>query len=845
MMHHNYEIVRKDRQILATGGGVCILIDASTEFSRTTIDEKYISIEIIAIDVIINPTTQYRVACFYRPPDSNLIYLNLLCECITNLCDSPWPTILVGDLNLPDISWDFNTVPVERHCNTFVTCCFENSLTQLVHVPTRKNNILDVVLTNTPTNISALEVQSPFSTSDHSSVVFNIQTPTNHLPAPLKNQNIYKYNFRRADYASIGIVLDQTNWETFFADLNDIDLAWNSFHKLLTDLVLHHVPLRNTKNQKPKPHPKHIRIIEYKKHQAWKMYSLDRTKDNLQSYETMAKKYKDAIAQLHRKNEMEVITSNDTRKLYAYVNSKLTCRTKIPPLKNKKGTLEFEDSKKAEILNDQFRSVFTTDDGANPIVTTNDNTYLKEIQLTELTVSLALQNLSSSYAICPDGLPTVFYKELRMSLCKPLTKLFQMSFTQSKIPRAWKIANVSPIPKKGASSSASDYRPISLTCTPCRIMEFIIRNQLTSFLDSLSVINANQHGFVRSKSTVTQLLECLNDWTSAIEQRQLVDIIYLDFAKAFDTVCHRKLLTKLKAIGIDGKLLSWLESFLSDRSQVVIVNNTYSSPAAVISGVPQGSVLGPTLFLIYINDIQNNLPPGIRIKLFADDCKLYIIFTTDQATDQTNNLNLALDRILSWTKNWQLDLSLPKSAVLHLGTDNPQTPYYIGHYQLSAIKSIRDLGIIVDQNLSFAEHCSTITKKALQRANLILRAFQCRDKAVLIRAYCTYVRPLLEYASPVWSPHIIQNIDQIEKGQSYFTSTRATRETRTVIGERSGRLAATSVISPAFPPQMASSNCVARSSAARVAAKSTPRSKRKEASVARPKRRARPAIASG
>ena len=444
-------------------------------------------------------------------------------------------------------------------------------------------------------------------------------------------------------------------------------------------------------------------------------------------YSRLAIEYKQALAKFERENECDLIASRDLSRLYGYVKSRLGSSSKVSTLVDHLGKICTSDKEKSEALNHQFSSVFTLDDDFTPNfeTVTEDSVSVK---IEDGDVFNLLQNLSSSFAICPDFLPAVFYKKLCSVLYQPLAIVFRISYESGCLPSMWKSAIVIPIPKKGASKKPADFRPVSLTCTPCRLLEALFRNKMIDFLMYHGLISKEQHGFMKQRSTSTQMLECLFDWSSCIGKSVSVDIVYLDLAKAFDSVCHRKLLLKLEKLGIRGRLLAWMSEFLSGRTQRVNVNGCLSDVAAVISGVPQGSVLGPLLFLLYINDMTLTLPNGIVIKLFADDCKVYVALTKP---DSSNKLSLALTNIFDWLRSWQLKLSYEKCAVLHLGSRNPRNDYYIGNTIVSRCGSYRDLGIIVDEKLNFREHCNSIIRKAYQRINIIFRSFVTSDPATL------------------------------------------------------------------------------------------------------------------
>ena len=297
-------------------------------------------------------------------------------------------------------------------------------------------------------------------------------------------------------------------------------------------------------------------------------------------------------------------------------------------------------------------------------------------------------------------------------------------------------------------------------------MESVIKDSLIKHLYDNKLITKQQHGFLSKHSTCSQLLECVNDWSIALNVRNSVDVVYIDFCKAFDSVVHTKLLCKLKAYGINGLLLRWITSFLNNRTQSVRVGSCISDLSPVISGVPQGSVLGPILFLIYINDLVDLFDSNVSVKLFADDAKIYINIVD---ITSINTLQDALFSISRWANLWQLKISITKCSVLHLGRHNLSYDYAIDGVTLPNVREVRDLGVIIDSKLSFSAHYAQIVSKAHQRACMINRCFKSKDPHLLFRAFNTYVRPLIEYCSPVWAPVYKCDIVKLESVQRRFT----------------------------------------------------------------------------
>ncbi len=296
-------------------------------------------------------------------------------------------------------------------------------------------------------------------------------------------------------------------------------------------------------------------------------------------------------------------------------------------------------------------------------------------------------------------------------------------------------------------------------------MERILKKFILDHLALNNYLTDDQYGFRPSRSTQTQLLCCAHEWSRSLDQKIPIDVVYLDISKAFDSVSHPKLLEKLGAAGINGPFLAWIKCFLGDRNQRVRVGSAFSANVNVVSGVPQGSVLGPILFLVYINDLVDILQ-NAGIKLFADDGKVSMACKREI---QHSALVEDLRRIFEWTDLCQLRLALEKCLVLHLGKNNPKIDLSVNGIAIPAVSETKDLGVFISSDLKFSLHCSKISSKALQKVHLIFRAFQSRDRHFLLSLYKSIVRSTLEFNSSVWSPYLLKDIKTVEKVQRKFT----------------------------------------------------------------------------
>ena len=357
------------------------------------------------------------------------------------------------------------------------------------------------------------------------------------------------------------------------------------------------------------------------------------------------------------------------------------------------------------------------------------------MEITWEKIKKKILQLKISKAPGPDGLHPRLLKELAQQISQPLETIFQLSLKEGKVPTDWKQGEITAIHKKGSRRTAGNYRPVSLTCILCKIMESLVREPIIDHMCENSLFSKYQYGFINRRSTTLQLLFVLDEWREILDQGGTIDAVYLDFIKAFDKVPHECLLHKLSAYGISDDLHNWIRSFLTGRTQRVKVDSVASQWRTVTSGIPQGSVLGPILFIICINDMPDALKNASTAAMFTDNTKLY------RRTDTPNGpteLQEDLDRIFYWSDTWLMKFQPTKCKVLSMGHRQEQELPNLYLYsrkengsleklQLELTEVEKDIGVYVDQKLSFQEQIINKTNKANSTMGIIRRTFDHID----------------------------------------------------------------------------------------------------------------------
>ena len=436
-----------------------------------------------------------------------------------------------------------------------------------------------------------------------------------------------------------------------------------------------------------------------------------------------------------------------------------------------------DDIEKASLLNRTFASKFV-----DPQVTVYPQTVdypidsLTTFNVCPDTVKAVLESVNRHKACGPDNISARIIRECADELTAPVTLICKLSLEQGVVPQIWKRANIVPIFKKGLKTCPANYRSVSLLPLLSKVLERVVYNSLFNHVQS--VLSTGQHGFLPGRSCASNLGTMLHSAWNNVSAGSQTDVIYTDFSSAFQSVKHKLLIQKLKnSFHIADKALSWCESYLAGREQRVIVNGQCSPWTPVTSGTPEGSLLSPLFFALYIND----LPGAVHADcvMFADDVKLYR--RVDQSKD-TALLQADLDRLHCWSKSWGLTLNPVKCKVLTLSLRRSPV---IGRYSIDGtaierVSAMRDLGVLLDEKLTFGPHIDSIVLKANTSLGLLMRSFQtgkngrslrdlsCRDQKAIVSTYCANVRSVLEYCSVIWGGAAEVHMKRVERIQHKF-----------------------------------------------------------------------------
>ena len=579
------------------------------------------------------------------------------------------------------------------------------------------------------------------------------------------------HSFHKGNYKDMRKYLAKLDWNNMLMNKTAIE-CWNILKYEIESIIDKFVPFQKQGKRCRKKHlsKEAIRKIMLKQ-TMWRVYRRTRKDEDYAKYKEALNAATTEIRQSKRSYEQKLACNikNDSKSFYAYVRSKQNVQDKVGPLEDSAGNIISQGFLMAEDLNGYFSSVFTKEDISSlPVADAKfqgaKSDYLGPLVVTPELVAKKIKAMKDNKSPGVDGIPPKLLMETVEQISIPLARVFNLSLKEGVVPFEWREANIIPLFKKGSRNKSENYRPVSLTSVICKLLERLIKDHMVDFLVKHKLLNSSQHGFLKARSCLTNMLCFLEEITKWIDVGSPVDIIYLDFQKAFDKVPHQRLLLKLKAHGIGDSITDWIEQWLTDRRQRVVVDGEVSNWKSVLSGVPQGSVLGPILFLIYINDLDDSITSNVL--KFADDTKLFRKVNTDGDKQHLQN---DLDRLVKWSEKWQMLFNFGKCKCLHTGHRNLNVNYRMGDTVLGTTVKEKDLGVTISADMKVSEQCGIAASKGNQILGLIRRNITYKGKKLFIPLYKAIVRPHLEYCIQAWRPYRKKDIDTLERIQRRAT----------------------------------------------------------------------------
>lgn len=775
-----FVVFRKDRKSL--GGGVMIMCAprlqarARPEWQNDDLECVWVTIPARAL----GSAYDLHVATVYIPPNSQVpSRVQLLLDMTSQIRrdHSNDHFIISGDFNLPCVDWRNSEPIILKKGSVELQVAASNLITQFTfmgmvqynNLLNKSSNTLDLVFADS--HITIEKSIDSLVKADSFHPPFSI-IASEFLTPLLKPQDRIKYIFRRADFKSINESLFELEW-TFITDVsNDIEDVMTTFYSILNTLIQAHVPQTSCSSTYIYP--------------IWYSRPLIRLINEKIKYHKLWKRYNNPVDYVHfaelrgRQKEMQTICYQSYIKFsqqrikihpkffWSYVKSKRKNSSNYPQQMTYNDTVINTHSDICSAFNNFFGQNFNNPDN-NYSLFYNDavsqTQTIHDIQVTAENICKLLQNLDVTKGAGSDNIPPVFFIKCAKTLSLPISLIFNRCLKAGYFPNIWKKAHIVPIHKKSQKTAIENYRPISILNVLSKLFEKVVHACVYPVISTSLPIQ--QHGFMKARSTTTNLGVFIDHVMNGMDGGSQVDVIYTDFEKAFDRVDHIILLSKLYKLGIHGNLLRWMESYLRNRSQAVVVGGFCSNFIKIPSGVPQGSILGPLLYASYLYDIGNCFEHA-RFLMYADDIKVYMKIKNPR---DSINLQADLDKLGVYYAENRIGINISKCSYISFTRKKYANlfDYKINNVVINKLNSVRDLGVKVDSKLTFSEHIDSITNKAYKNLGFIFRVTQpFSDVGCLKMLYYSYVRSVLEYCSTVWNPQYITYVQNLENIQNKF-----------------------------------------------------------------------------
>ena len=753
-------IFRKDRT-LRPGGGVALYVRDSL-FAVRRSEFEILELEALWVEIKSSKLNLMLCVC-YRTPNTGQVFRDNFQDSLDRVKQSGNANvIIIGDLNADP---GYANGPKPKYFSE------SNILNINITSPTRITSvgatILDQILPSTSVNVTNCRVGDPFHKSDHCSIYCNTSLSCNYHDS--FNRNIW--DFKKADWAGLKDYLHFYDWDTCFSS-EDVNVWTEQWTRAYLEICKQFIPFRSV-TIRPNDKPWYcntLRALKRKRDRLFRKFKMTKLEIDWGAYKKLRNKYahelSKAVSDYNQKlfdslNDCSVSEKGWWRTIRVFFSGS---KQKVPTLQYADGSICTYTKDKANLLNKMFSSYSEINDSDRrpPDLDFKTGSRLQQIYLSESDVLDILKSLKINKATGPDDISPTLLKNTAEVIYKPLSRLFNKSLSSNTFPDFWKIANVVPIFKKGDSHLCNNYRPVSLLSVPGKIFEKCIFKYLFNYLRDNNLIHKMQSGFMPKDSTTNQLVFLYHTLTEALDKNKKVRVVFGDISKAFDRVWHAGLLAKLNSTGVTGDLNKWFSSYLAGRKQRVVLDNINSDFLLIKAGVPQGSVLGPLLFLLYINDIADNLQCGIS--LFEDD---NIIFTSADTMDEcTNALNKDLIEMENWAAAWLVTFSAKKTLDMVLSFHpKPVVPPPLSFMNVD-IKNVVEhshLGLTFTSNLKWSSHINNISIKANKRLTILKKlSFKITRKG-LEQLYFAYIRSLLEYGDVVFANAAQNDLNKLDK----------------------------------------------------------------------------------
>ncbi len=763
---NDYCLLRLDRS--RHGGGVALYVRDT--FLVKTIFVGNHSFECIVVSIFIGSCT-YCLCLLYRPPGSGVDILDQLHSMLGNLNISLFSHfLLIGDFNVNYFA-QFRSPLFSK----LVTVTSSFSLSQIVTEPTHFSHsgvpsTIDLAFVSRPDYVSTCYTVPPLSNSDHRGIFISYRIPRSEKRPRSTQRTIWCYSL--GDFDRACELLDETDWDRI-TSVGDIDQSWSNWQSVFLNVISTCVP------RKTLPCRKHLpwispAILKAIKRRNVLLKAFKRS-GNPQKYLEYKQVRNRIVSTLRSKKQLffEKMQAADHKTFWKLFKVLTKKKSSIPVLRSQ-ARLIYDDAEKANVLNRHFFENFnhqlrTCSTCPTPACAMTDSSFPEEYLCNESQVLSLISSLDIKKATGSDGISARMLRETAHSIAGSLTTLFNLSLKTGCFPTDWKFARVVPIPKSGDPQSPANYRPISILSILSKLLERHVHRVLSHHLSINCPLSHSQWGFTKGKSTTTALLSYTHECQQALDSSVELCSVFFDLSKAFDTVPHQPLLYKLSALQVNPFILRWISSYLTGRSQSVVLGGTHSSTLPVVSGVPQGSVLGPLLFLVYIDGVTSSTQHSKTI-MYADDIAINKIIRNPM--DYTY-LQDDIDSICSWITTNYLSLNISKCCYMVFSRKRqptlPTSELSVGDGNvLSRVGHFKYLGLNLSSDLSWSHHVNIITKKARKIVGLLYRTFYTLSTPpVLLQLYKSLVRPHVEYACTIWDPHLNSDIQSLEGVQKF------------------------------------------------------------------------------